>query len=104
MANNYMFLCYKPTGRIICLGKRMGYGWYCSEKITGNMLNKFYEECEKDSLKEDDRHQDDFCLLLEDDEGFRNAYNNEIWQYDTSKSGNCFGFVKFIKKKENNEH
>lgn len=28
MANNRMWLIYKPTGHAVCLGKRMASGWY----------------------------------------------------------------------------
>jgi len=90
MANNRMFLCYKPTGRVLCLAKRMGYGWYDSAKQES--IEKFLEECEKDSIEEDS-HQDAFCLLMEDDEGLVEN-NKEPWVYN-QKETHKLDFVNF---------
>ena len=93
MANNYMFLCYKPTGRIIQLAKRMGFGWHTI--IDNTKLETFLNDCEKDTL-EFHKNQDNFCLLMEDDNDLSDN-NKQKWDYDNNKSDpGKFQFVKFI--------
>lgn len=94
MANNYICLCYRPSNRIIRLGKRMGFGWY--DGIRKEKLDEFFEQCEQDAL-DLGTHQDAFCLLMEDDEGLVDCFGKK-WLYDAEKSGLMFDFVKFEKE------
>ena len=61
MANNRIYLTHKPTGKQVCIGKRMGNGWYVppcySEENTRldesnlvSALNKFFEDVELDDF------------------------------------------------------
>lgn len=78
MANNRMWLHHKPTGNAICLGKRMGDGWY---HTGGNQtLNEFYESCHQDL---DGIGTDDFILLMEDANVAPHA--SDDWVYDDHK-------------------
>lgn len=66
MANNRIFLCYRPTGRAIMLGKRMLGGYY--HVPTEKDFELFFDACEKDWIENDDsteRDLDDFVLLDE---------------------------------------
>lgn len=90
MANNKMYLCYRPTGRIVCLGKRMGFGWY--RAVEQKKLLEFFDQCEQDALL-NHTNQDAFCLLMEDDEGLINSFQE--WTYDSERTGSMFDFVKF---------
>ena len=65
MADNRLYLCYRPTGRIVCLGKRLGDAWYGAP--TKECLDQFYGDCQKDWYENAEAGWDDFCLLSEDD-------------------------------------
>ena len=90
MANNRMLLCYRPSGRIIGLGKRMGFGWY--NAVKKEKLDEFFAQCEQDALEVEDS-QDAFCLLMENDQGLTDCFGKQ-WVYD-SKESRGFDFVKF---------
>jgi hypothetical protein len=76
MANNYLFLVYRPTGRAIQIGKRMGFGWYTHNDEDVN-LKQFYSECEQAAI-DLDADQDDFVLVKESDNG---------WHYGKDENG-----------------
>ncbi len=74
MANNRIFLCYRPSGRIIMLGKRLIGGYYQSPGKKD--FERFFDGCEMDYIekkcnKEDD--MDDFILLDEMKDDFQYA-------------------------------
>ena len=44
MANNRMWLIYKPTGHAVCLAKRMAQGWYIIQPETlGAAIERFLD-------------------------------------------------------------
>ena len=69
MANNRMFLVYRPTGDAVFIGKRMGFGWYNSnvEKV-GEQILELYERAENAALSNHDISQDDFGIAMESGE------------------------------------
>lgn len=61
MANNRMYLVHVPSGLTVCIGKRMGGGWYMAA-ATGDRIAKLFDaaEAEIDGL-------DNFAIAMEDD-------------------------------------
>lgn len=88
-----MFLCYKPSGRIVELGRRMGFGW---DSFKNMDLDEFFRKCEDDCLDNDGSHQDDFCLLMEDADGMTDCFGSE-WHYEYKKEddGSITCWAKF---------
>lgn len=73
MADNRIYLCYKPSGRVIMLGKRLGIGYFKSP--SEEKMEKYFDACEADyvaiSSAEDPMvGVDDFILLKENDGNF----------------------------------
>lgn len=64
MANNRLWLVHRPTGEAVCLGKRMGVGWYTSD--VGKSVADFFSRTEDAG---DPADQDDFILAIEDGSG-----------------------------------
>lgn len=86
MANNRMYLVYRPTGDAVYLGYRMSRGWSTS---TQNMniqenLDVLFEKASKyaDSVNLPEA-QDNFCLVMEDAKGVPYVIDN--WKYDQNK-------------------
>lgn len=79
MANNRMWLVYRPLKVGMLVGKTMNAGWYSA--TSSNHLRAFYDYCFHENRGQD---PDDFELLREDQPG---------WNYDHSeRPGN---FQKF---------
>ena len=76
MANNRMFLCFRPTGDAVMLGKRYGYGWIANRNL-GRQLQSLFSRIEQ-TLPED-ASQDDFFLGMEDVTDAPGA--NDQWDY-----------------------
>lgn len=71
MANNRMYLVHVSSGKMVRLGKRMGWGWYGCEGATGQAIHKLFDEieeqfCDRETLTFPG--QDDFALVMEDNE------------------------------------
>lgn len=66
MANNRMFLVHRPSGLTVCLGKRMGSGWY--KPPTEEKMQAFYDAAEQHWVDTPGTGSslDDFMLVLED--------------------------------------
>ncbi len=64
MANNRMWLVYKPTGRAVLIGKRMGFGWY-TQGMDAEKFNAFFDECEDVADYSRGIDQDDFIMVQE---------------------------------------
>ena len=64
MANNRMYIVFKPTGDKVYLGKRMGWGWYDVPKNLPEKLEQLFQVAE--TCLEDNFHQDDFAIGMED--------------------------------------
>ena len=71
MANNRMFLVHRPSGLAVFLGKRMGHGWYTTDRCASVQI--LFDAVEN----EDGR--DDFALAIEDATGATLALGE--WQY-----------------------
>jgi hypothetical protein len=68
MANNRMYLCHRPSGLAVYLGKRMGWGWYnVQDKLPEHLKALF-------AAVENEHSQDDFCVVME------NASDTELAQ------------------------
>jgi hypothetical protein len=88
MANNRLFLVYRPTGAAVLLGKRMGWGWYTKPGINEAIATLFYH-IERIDIPDERRiypAQDDFVLCIEDGEGAPKC--ESAWQYTNEKIGN----------------
>ena len=87
MANNKMFLVHRPTGLAVFLGKRMGHGWYTTDKFTS--VQKLFDTVknEYDYYNE----QDDFAIALEDARRATLAMGE--WQYGPHRDD---GLVQLI--------
>src|SRR6185369_11071979 len=72
MANNRMFLVYKPTGDAVYLGKRMGDGWYDVPETLGNALQALFD------LVEHKGPLDGFALAMEN--GWDNPHVIDDWK------------------------
>lgn len=91
MANNRMYLCYRPTGHVCFLGKRMGWGWYTAGQWDLNKkLAEFFDYIE--DIVPEDASQDDFCIVHEEDPAWTWAgphvegeWQRIEWRNDTVK-------------------
>ena len=81
MANNRMFLVYRPTGDAVFLGKRMGWGWYGTPKDVAESIAALFEKAEKAAGEGAKRglSQDDFAIALES--GGNQPHVISKWQY-----------------------
>lgn len=82
MANNRMYLVYRPTGDAVFLGKRMGWGWYNTpDDLAERVVNLFkkIEECVPDGCS-----QDDFAIALEDGENHSHVIDD--WNYSQNEN------------------
>jgi len=77
MANNRMFLVYRPTGDAVYLGKRMGWGWYGTPEDVAQRIAALFEKAEE--AAGGGFSQDDFALALEACENQPHAISK--WQY-----------------------
>ena len=81
MANNRLLLVYRPTGRAVVLGKRIGSGWYLHSNLNlADRLKELFDGAE--SSWEDGSLQDDFELVIEDSEQAPKL--SEDWKYGGS--------------------
>ena len=78
MANNRMFLVYRPTGDAVYLGKRMGWGWYGTPEDVAERIAELFERAEK-AAGEGDFSQDDFAIALES--GKHQPHAIDKWRY-----------------------
>lgn len=69
MANNHMWLVYRPTSRGVKLGKRMGFGWYGVPPEAAVLIQRLFEHAENYAVEHGEASQDDFLLLMESREG-----------------------------------
>lgn len=78
MANNRLWLVYRPTGKAVFLGKRMGYGWYHVPQDVKARIEALFahvEECYPDNS------QDDFMLAMEECQAQGNIHVSTQWRY-----------------------
>lgn len=83
MANNRMWLIYKPTGHAVLLAKRMSDGWYLNDPDTlGTSMTRFLDAVDADQVWNKvlcSGEQDDFALGLEVPGDNPHSFND--WQY-----------------------
>lgn len=77
MANNRMFLVYRPTGDAVFLGKRMGWGWYGTPADLAENIAELFKKAELAAGSE--FSQDDFAVALES--GKNQPHVIDKWQY-----------------------
>lgn len=82
MANNRMFLVYRPTGDAVYLGKRMWWGWYGTPEDLAQRIAELFEKAEKAA---GGFSQDDFAIALENGEYQPHAIDK--WQYKDMEGG-----------------
>lgn len=78
MANNRLYLLHRPSNLAICIGKRMGFGWYCPPE--SDEIRRFYDTT---ALRSDPNTQDDFVLTDE-----------IVGQWATATTDEETGFIK----------
>ena len=76
MANNRLWLVYRPTGRAVFLGKRMAQGWYNVPDDIAQRIRALYEHIEQHP----EHSQDDLCLSMEECEA-DTPFVNTRWHY-----------------------
>lgn len=96
MANNKIYLVYRPTGYAVCIGRRIGFGWSVYEDVKED-LETLYELIEKDVL-DMDTDEDDFFLAMEDSNS-PNVITK--WKYESKKEFSWLSKIKEIKETEN---
>lgn len=80
MANNRLFLGFKPSGEMVYLGRRMGFGWCGARTDLRKEMDDFFDRCEDAALQSCDGDvQDHFVLLIEDGENAPDCEGN--WRY-----------------------
>lgn len=79
MANNRMFLVYRPTGDAVMLGKRMGWGWYDVPNDISERIVQLFALAEKAALQNENFSQDDFAVAME--HAARQPYVLSDWHY-----------------------
>lgn len=90
MANNRMYLVFRPTGDAVLLGKRLGWGWYGVPSDVSERIASLFEAAEGASGKE--VSQDDFAIALEAGEGQPHA----ISKWDYGEMNEAIGLRKLI--------
>ena len=81
MANNRMFLVYRPTGDAVFLGKRLGRGWYGTREDLAERIAELFHRAES-AAAEGALSQDDFGIALEVGEHQPHAIDR--WRYERS--------------------
>jgi len=98
MANNRMWLIYKPTGHAVCLAKRMAQGWYIIQPETlGAAIERFLDAVDKAQIEARvlcNGGQDEFALGLEVPGDNPHSFNN--WQYSTDQEPGQVRVLKLI--------
>lgn len=101
MANNRIFLCHRPTGRAIMLGKCMLNGMY--KTPTQKELQEFFDDIYHTSLRELEDALD-LCLCME--RGSKRKYIDLDWNYSPNwwQGENRLILKTKDQKEESNEH
>jgi len=80
MANNRMYLVFRPTGDCVFLGKRLAEGWYGTPADLCERIEALFE---KVMDRPEGASQDDFAIALE--QGQNQPHVIRDWQYDRNK-------------------
>lgn len=78
MANNRMFLVYRPTGDAVMLGSRLGFGWEGTPEDLSERIVALFEKSAK-SAEAGGFSQDDFAIAMEC--GKNHPHVIDKWQY-----------------------
>ena len=93
MANERMYLCYRPTGDAVFLGKRLASGYYGVSEDLPEKLQALYDKAEESWFSES-TGLDDFAVVFEGDpllaryekeNAAKNAADIEKWKRDWNK-------------------
>ena len=76
MANNRLFLVYRPTGKAVFLGKRMAEGWYGVPDDVKERIEALFAHV----FENPDASQDDLMLAMEECEA-GTPFVNTQWRY-----------------------
>jgi len=79
MANNRLWMLHRPSKTAVCLGKRMGSGWY--RPPDPKLLEAFYDFIEVEHFD----MMDDFELLIEHSDRVANSVTRDKWTYEDFK-------------------
>lgn len=83
MANNRMYLVYRPTGDAVYLGKRMGWGWYGTPEDVAERIATLFEKAE--NAAGGDFSQDDFAIAMESAENHPHVIDK--WKFKEGGKG-----------------
>jgi hypothetical protein len=76
MANNRLWLVYRPTGKAVFLGKRMAVGWYFVPDDVGARIEALFAHLEEVQAGS----QDDLMLAMEECEA-DTPFVSTDWRY-----------------------
>ena len=82
MANNRIWLVYRPTGKAVFLGKRMADGWYGVPDDIKQRIEALFQHISDD----DGYFQDDLMLAMEGCD-VTSPFVNTNWRYTTDDPG-----------------
>lgn len=85
MANNRLWLVYRPTGKAVFLGKRMAEGWYNVPDDVKERIEALFQHIQ-DERGNREYEQDDMTLAMEECEG-RSPFVNVNWRYTETGVG-----------------
>lgn len=86
MANQRLFLVYRPTGRFCTVGKR-GLAEFWIYESQGKVIHEFYKLCYVDHC-EGGHNQDDFIIVRQNDPSWESKMIDGEWRLvPTSASG-----------------
>lgn len=89
MANNKMFLVYRPTGDAVCVGKRMGWGVVWNPTRSKKKIELLFKKAQEAS--DNEYSQDDFAIALES--GENQPHILDKWTYGETPTD---GLVRLI--------
>lgn len=84
MANNRMFLVYRPTGDAVYLGKRLGSGWHDTPEDVAERIAELFQKAEQ-TASQSDFSRDDFAVALE--QGEHQPHAIAKWGYEKADGG-----------------
>lgn len=79
MANNRLWLVYRPSGKAVFLGKRMSEGWYHVPNDVKERIEALFAHV----FERPDASQDDFMLAMEECEA-ETPFVSTQWRYETT--------------------
>jgi hypothetical protein len=81
MANNRLFLVFKPSGHAVYLGKRMAFGWYDTPDDLSERIKALFEKVEEACSDNGEFSQDDFAVALEVEPDLPSPHIIHDWEF-----------------------